>query len=113
LAQFASASGAWARDILSGAAQALATRVAAVRRQLFPEGEAVRVYYSGGAFRSGLLLERYRMLVELEDGAFVAPPVYSPAVGALIEAYRLAGRNPNQLETISWNLSRTSSTRIA
>jgi N-acetylglucosamine kinase-like BadF-type ATPase len=102
-----------ARDILSGAAQTLATLAAAVRRQLFQEGEAVRVSYSGGVFRSGFLLERYRMLVELEDGALVAPPVYSPAVGALIEAYGLAGVNPNQLETTSWNLSRTSSTHIA
>ena len=109
----ARAGDAVARDILSGAAQTLATLVASVRRQLFPKGEPVRVSYSGGVFRSGILLERYRMLVELEDGATVAPPVYSPAVGALIEAYRLAGMNPNELETISWNLSRTSFTRIA
>jgi N-acetylglucosamine kinase-like BadF-type ATPase len=109
----ACAGDAVARDILSGEAQTLATLVAAVRRQLFREGEAVRVSYSGGVFRSGILLERYRMLVELEEGARVAPPVYSPAAGALLEAYWLAGMNPKQLETISWNLSRTSSTHIA
>jgi N-acetylglucosamine kinase-like BadF-type ATPase len=109
----ARAGDAVARDILSGAAQSLATLVAAVRRQVFRESESVRVSYSGGAFRSGILLERYRMLVELEDGALVGPPVYSPAVGALIEAYRLAGMDPNQLESTSWNLFRTTSTHIA
>jgi len=42
-------------------------------------------------FNSELLLERFRMLVELEDGNRVQKPQYGPAAGALIEAYRLAG----------------------
>ena len=82
-----------ARDILHGAAQALATFTAAVRGQLFRPSEIVRICYSGGVFRSGIILERYRMLVELDEGNRVAPPMYGPAAGALIEAYRMAGVN--------------------
>ena len=80
-----------ARDLLNRAAQALATLAAAVRAQLFKPGEAARIAYAGGVFRSPLLLERYRMLVELEDGNRVITPLYEPAAGALIEAYRAAG----------------------
>lgn len=80
-----------ARDILNAAAQALATFTAAVRRQLFQPAAIVNVSYIGGVFHSAMLLERYRMLVELEDGSRLAAPLYAPAAGALIEAYRLAG----------------------
>jgi hypothetical protein len=41
-----------------------------------------------------MLLERYRCLVELEDGNRAGPPEYNPAAGALIEAYRAAGVQP-------------------
>jgi N-acetylglucosamine kinase len=80
-----------ARNILLGAAQELATYSAAVRGQIFAADEPVFVAYIGGVFRSGLLLERFRMLVELEEGNRVGPPKYGPAAGALIEAYRAAG----------------------
>jgi N-acetylglucosamine kinase-like BadF-type ATPase len=80
-----------AREILQTAAQALATIVAAVRRQLFHRGELPRISYIGGVFRSAILRARFAMLVELEGGAPVRPPAYGPAAGALIEAYRLAG----------------------
>ena len=80
-----------ARDILHGAAQALATFVAAVRRQLFHRGELARTSYIGGVFRSEILRERFAMLVQLESDTPVHPPVHGPAAGALIEAYRLAG----------------------
>ena len=79
-----------ARDILNGAAQSLATFAAAVRGQLFQAGDAVTVSYIGGVFQSNMVLERYRMLVELEDGNRVAAPVHDPATGALLEAYRMA-----------------------
>ena len=82
-----------ARDILMGAAQALATLVAAVRGQLFEPGEITPVSYAGGVFGSGLILERFRMLVELQEANHVEAPVYSPAEGALMEAYRLGGVN--------------------
>jgi len=80
-----------ARNIMLNAAQQLATSTSAVRSQLFEQAEEARVAYIGGVFNSQLLLERFRMLVELEDGNHVQPPRYGPAVGALIEAYRLAG----------------------
>jgi N-acetylglucosamine kinase-like BadF-type ATPase len=83
-----------ARDILANAAQQLATLAVSVSRRLFPSGETVLVRYSGGVFHSRLLLERYRQIVELEDGARCAPPRYSPAVGALLEAYRVCGLHP-------------------
>ncbi len=80
-----------ARDILQQAARQLALYTAAVRHQLFPQGEAAAVAYIGGVFRSDLLRERFCQLVELEDGCHVGPPVYGPATGALLEAYRMAG----------------------
>lgn len=80
-----------ARDILHGGAQALATFVAAVRRQLFHRSEHTRVSYIGGVFESAMLRERFTMLVELEGSCRLEPPAYGPAAGALIEAYRMAG----------------------
>jgi hypothetical protein len=41
-----------------------------------------------------MLLERYRLLVELEEGTHCGPPRYGPAAGALLEAYGLAGMHP-------------------
>jgi N-acetylglucosamine kinase-like BadF-type ATPase len=80
-----------AHHILNEAAQQLAIIAAAVRGQLFKPQEAVSVSYVGGVFRSRLLLERFRLLVEMEEGNQVAPPVYGPAAGALLEAYRISG----------------------
>jgi N-acetylglucosamine kinase-like BadF-type ATPase len=80
-----------ARDILHAGAQALATFVAAVRRQLFHRSEHTRVSYIGGVFESAMLRERFAMLVELESSCRLEPPAYGPAAGALIEAYRMAG----------------------
>jgi len=89
--QAARAGDAVAADILGSAAQALATITGAVRRQLFEPAGKVEVRYSGGVFASDPLLERFRMLVELEDGSRVAAPLHSPAEGALLEAYRIGG----------------------
>jgi N-acetylglucosamine kinase-like BadF-type ATPase len=80
-----------AREILQNAAQALATYVAAVRRQLFHRGELARTSYTGGVFRSEILRERFAMLVQIESDAPVHPPAMGSAAGALTEAYRLAG----------------------
>lgn len=80
-----------AGDILRSGAQALATVTAAVRAQLFSKTAQVGVCYSGGVFSSELLLERFRMLVELEEGNRVSAPRSSAAEGALLEAYRTAG----------------------
>jgi N-acetylglucosamine kinase-like BadF-type ATPase len=80
-----------ARDILLAAAQQLAALAAAVRRQLWEPGDGVTVAYIGGVFRGDMLRECFRTLVEMEPGSLCAPPVYGPAEGALLEAYRAAG----------------------
>lgn len=80
-----------AGDILNAAGQTLATLAGAVRGQLFQPGELVSVSPIGGVFQSGMVRERFRLLVELDDGNRVAAPAFGPAAGALIEAYRLAG----------------------
>jgi N-acetylglucosamine kinase-like BadF-type ATPase len=77
-----------ALDILNRAAQELALLAAAVRGQLWKPGEAVEVAYIGGVFQSRILLERFRLLVELENDDRCGPPLRSPAEGALWEAYR-------------------------
>lgn len=80
-----------AREILMTGAQTLATYVAAVRRQLFQRGETSATSYVGGVFESSLFLERFRLILELEGDGIIHPPLYGPATGALIEAYRIAG----------------------
>jgi N-acetylglucosamine kinase-like BadF-type ATPase len=89
--EVAMAGDAVAGDILHNAAQQLAVLTSAVRAQLWGLGEPARVAWTGGVFRSRMLLERYRYLVELEDGNQAGPPAYEPAAGALILAYRAGG----------------------
>jgi N-acetylglucosamine kinase-like BadF-type ATPase len=81
-----------AQQILLDAAAHLVEIAGAVRRQLFHPGERARVSYAGGVFRSQILCAGYRELVEREPGNDFTPPQHSPAAGALIEAYRQAGR---------------------
>jgi len=88
-----------ANGILLKAAAQLAALASAVRRQLFEPGAAVRVAHMGGAFQSALLREQFRLLVEQEQGNICGPPLYAPAAGALLEAYRAAGLKP-QLSNI-------------
>jgi hypothetical protein len=54
----------------------------------------VEVAYIGGVFHSRTVLEHFRILVELEPGNRCEPPRHGPAEGALLEAYRAAGLNP-------------------
>ena len=84
--------------ILSNAAQQLAMLVAAIRAQLWITATSARIAYIGGVFRSKPLLERFKMLVEMEDGNQCHPPIYDPAAGALLEAYRIADVRPVKLE---------------
>ncbi len=83
-----------AGEILNGAGQQLAWLAGAVRAQLWRPGEAVEVAYIGGVFQSGAVRERFRALVELEEGNTCGPPLDGPAEGALREAYRAAGLDP-------------------
>jgi N-acetylglucosamine kinase-like BadF-type ATPase len=78
-------------DLMNHAAQHLALLSAAVRRQLFREGEPSRLAWIGGVFESSVLLTRFRMLVELEGTVSAARPEHGPAIGALLLAYRSAG----------------------
>jgi len=74
--------------VLENAAQELALLAASVRAQLWRPGDAVEVAYIGGVFASQRLLERYRLLIELESGNRPVAPLRGPAEGALLEAIR-------------------------
>jgi N-acetylglucosamine kinase-like BadF-type ATPase len=87
----AGAGDAVARDLLNAAAQSLATFASAVRGQLFRPGEIACVSYIGGVFRSGIVLDRFKALMELDEANRVDAPKFGPAAGALMEAYRAAG----------------------
>ena len=80
-----------AASLLNSAAQELAALAGAVRGQLWKSHETVELSYIGGVFESRMLLERFRMLVELEGNTRCGPPLRGPAEGALLEAYRAAG----------------------
>ena len=82
-----------ARELLNAAAQSLATFASAVRAQLFLPGEIACVSYIGGVFRSGIVLDRFRTLMELDEANHVDAPKFGPAAGALMAAYRAAGLN--------------------
>lgn len=84
--RIARAGDAVAKEILLAAAQQLAAMASAVREQIFDGSEPCRISYLGGVFSSEILLDCYRGLM-----GRVAEPVYGPAAGALIEAYRTAG----------------------
>ena len=87
----AAAGDAIAQQLLTSAAQSLATIATSVRGQLFAENDPVDLRYSGGVFHSTLLLARFRMLVEMDGRTRLSPPLHPPAAGALLEAFRLAG----------------------
>jgi len=80
--------------ILEHAAQELALLAASVRAQLWHAEETVDVAWSGGVFRSQRVLQRFRLMVELEAGNRCGPPKHGPAEGALLEALRAGGLNP-------------------
>jgi N-acetylglucosamine kinase-like BadF-type ATPase len=80
-----------AQEILLTGAQQLATLAGAVRAQIFDRTAPCRISYTGGVFRSDMLLARYRMLMELTEGDRVVEPVHGPAAGALLASYGAAG----------------------
>ena len=80
-----------ATGILQNAARELALHIASVRRQLWPDGEAVHVSWAGGVFRSNILLERFRILMSIEGTNNCEEPKHGPAIGALLLAWRAAG----------------------
>jgi len=83
-----------ARQIVTNSAQQLARIAAAVREQLFNQGEQVLVSYAGGAFHNTFLRDVFRAVVEMDPDCKCTEPLYKPAMGALIEAYQAAGLKP-------------------
>jgi N-acetylglucosamine kinase-like BadF-type ATPase len=82
-------------DILQRGAQALAGFAASVRGAIFEPREEAVVCPVGNVYRSEILLERFRMLVELEEWNRFSPPRYGPGSGALIRAWAMAGLRPD------------------
>lgn len=80
--------------VMHEAARQIAALAGSVRQRLWQPGETVEVAYIGGVFRSRILLERFRALVEEAQGTRCGPPVYGPAAGALLVAYGAAGLRP-------------------
>jgi N-acetylglucosamine kinase-like BadF-type ATPase len=77
-----------AQQILSRAAQELASMVSAVVRRLWPEGESVVVCPVGGLFRAGKpLLDPFRAaLSATASAASLEQPRFPPVLGAVILA---------------------------
>ena len=89
-----------ARAILRNAALELSQLVARVRRRIFRPKEEVLVSYIGGVFKSRIVLDRFRKLVRAQAPNRVLPPVLGPAAGALLAAYRAAGRTDLKLKNL-------------
>jgi N-acetylglucosamine kinase-like BadF-type ATPase len=83
-----------ALGVLDDAARQLAALAVSVRQRLWTPGEEANVAWIGGVFKGEILRERFRALVEAEQGSRCGPPVYGPAAGALLEAYGAAGLRP-------------------
>jgi N-acetylglucosamine kinase-like BadF-type ATPase len=77
-----------ALQIVNDAAMHLSLLAAAVRAQLWDKRDEVEIAHIGGVFKSQRLLERFRLLVELEEGVTCIAPLRGPAEGALREAVR-------------------------
>ncbi len=77
-----------ALQIMNDAAAQLAMLAGSVRAQLWRGRSDLDVAYIGGVFESRRILERFRLLVELEDGVRCIAPLRGPAEGALWEAIR-------------------------
>lgn len=80
-----------ALKILEDAARELTLIIVAVRGQLFQPEEETLVAYSGGVFESRILRAKLHEWMSSERGAKVIPRQYAPAMGALLEAYSIAG----------------------
>ncbi len=83
-----------ARNILDRAGEQLAALAVSVRARLFLPDEPAMVAFIGGVFRSTQLRERFRGVVEADAAVTCRAPVYGPAAGALLEAYRSCELNP-------------------
>jgi N-acetylglucosamine kinase-like BadF-type ATPase len=89
-----------AREILRSGASELAQLVARVRRRIFKPKDLVLVSYIGGVWKSKMVRERFRKLVEEQGQNHVQAPALGPAAGALLAAYRNAGRLKIKLKNL-------------
>ena len=62
--------------------------------QLFDRGEPAKTAYIGGVFNSEMLRERFRLLVELEDGNEVIATTIRPRRGRVDRSVCSRGINP-------------------
>ncbi len=81
-----------ARGILRDAAADLARITRVVRGRLFQPEDAVAIAAVGGVFCCSALRAEFAAQLTAAGRDRVIDPLHEPAVGALIEAYRLAGR---------------------
>lgn len=75
-------------EILANAGRHLAAYALAVHRNLFDAATTAPIVPIGGVFQSSRLMAAFEQAL----GRASQPPLYGPAAGALIEAYRVAGR---------------------
>jgi N-acetylglucosamine kinase-like BadF-type ATPase len=83
-----------AKDIMQEAGYELAQIVNSTKNALkFPEGEPVKVSYSGGVFRSkALILEPFiEALHQYSSDYVISAPAYTPVIGAALYACSLSG----------------------
>lgn len=80
-----------AMEIIERAGQQLAELGLAVRQQLFARDELTRISGVGGVFHCALLREHFIRCVCAAPNTSYVEPQFEPALGALIEAYRLVG----------------------
>lgn len=83
-----------ADGILKDAGTDLARYARGVYTQLFAEGDCPAISYVGGVFRSARLLATFTQQIRGFLGCSVQPPLFIPAAGALLEAFRLDGIEP-------------------
>jgi glucosamine kinase len=82
-----------AQTILARAGAALAGYARAVYSRLFPGEPRGVMSYAGGVFRSAQVLRAFSSSIGESPGCDVVPPRFIPAAGALIEAFRIDGRD--------------------
>jgi len=89
-----------AREILRHGAAQLLLLVEHVRPRLFPPEQTVLVSYGGGVWKSKIVRNRFKKLLEAQGNYHVIPPVLGPAAGALLAAYRNAGITEIKLKNL-------------
>lgn len=94
-----------AREVITEGANYLAALSSTVARRLDLSEHETRVACVGGVFKGALVREAFAdSLARLRPSARIIPVRFDPAIGALLLAYRDAGRKPS--ESLLANLDR-------